>query len=58
MSIKQTKGLVDRMSQIKPKVREMGINPEGKGKIDLIHEIQRLEGNSPCYGFGLLRALI
>jgi len=41
------------IKQIKQKAKEMGINPEGESKLELIHKIQSAEGNHPCYGKGM-----
>jgi hypothetical protein len=38
------------MNDIKIKARGLGINPENMQKMDLIHSIQRAEGNTACYG--------
>ena len=38
------------MSEIKMKAKGLGINPGKMKKADLIHIIQKTEGNTPCYG--------
>jgi hypothetical protein len=39
------------MPEVKVKARALGINPGKMKKTDLIHAIQRAEGNSTCYGW-------
>lgn len=39
-----------KMQEIKLKAKELGINPFGKTKFNLIREIQRVEGNFDCFG--------
>jgi hypothetical protein len=38
------------MPEIKMKAKGLGIDPEKMKKPELIHAIQRAEGNSPCFG--------
>jgi predicted metal-binding transcription factor (methanogenesis marker protein 9) len=38
------------MAEIKEKARNHGIDPGNMKKIELIHAIQRSEGNNTCYG--------
>jgi hypothetical protein len=38
------------MAEIKDKAKNFGINPANMKKTDLIHAIQRAEGNTQCYG--------
>ena len=38
------------MPQIKQKAKDLGITPGKMKKTELIHTIQRAEGNTPCYG--------
>ncbi len=38
-----------KMQQIRAMAKQLGINSFGKTKKDLIHEIQRAEGNYDCY---------
>ncbi len=38
------------MKEIKNKARGLGLNPENMQKMELIHSIQRAEGNAPCFG--------
>ncbi len=40
------------MKEIREKARPLGISPEGMGKTDLIHAIQRAEGYADCYRRG------
>ena len=39
-----------KMADIAKKASGLGIDPAGMKKADLIHTIQRSEGNSECYG--------
>lgn len=39
------------MPEIKMKAKALGINPGKMKKTDLIHAIQRAEGNYTCYGW-------
>ena len=39
------------MPEIKVKAKALGINPGKMKKTDLIHAIQRAEGNYACYGW-------
>jgi hypothetical protein len=41
-----------KITQIKQKAKNLGINPGKMNKTDLIHAIQCAEGNSPCYASG------
>uniref|UniRef100_A0A6M3J7Q9 SAP domain-containing protein n=1 Tax=viral metagenome TaxID=1070528 RepID=A0A6M3J7Q9_9ZZZZ len=41
------------IEQIKAKAGEMGINPEGKNQMELIHAIQEAEGFYQCFGKGM-----
>lgn len=38
------------MSEIKEKAKNLGINSTNLKKTELIHAIQRAEGNNTCYG--------
>jgi predicted metal-binding transcription factor (methanogenesis marker protein 9) len=38
------------MAEIKEKAKYLGINSANLKKSDLIHAIQRAEGNNTCYG--------
>ncbi len=38
------------MANIKEKAKNLGINPANMKKTELIHAIQRAEGNNTCYG--------
>lgn len=39
-----------RRRDIVKKAKEFGVNPRGLSKAELIHAIQRAEGNFDCYG--------
>ncbi len=39
-----------KMREVMKMAKPLGIKSFGKKKIDLIHEIQRKEGNLDCYG--------
>jgi hypothetical protein len=39
-----------KMEDIRKKARKLGINTGKMGKAELIHAIQRTEGNTPCFG--------
>jgi hypothetical protein len=39
-----------KMQEVKAKAKAMKINSFGKTKVELIREIQRMEGNFDCYG--------
>jgi hypothetical protein len=39
-----------KMTQIRQKAKDLGIEPGQMKKAELIHAIQRAEGYSPCYG--------
>ena len=39
-----------KMEDIKKKAKKLGINAGKMKKAELIHTIQRTEGNTPCYG--------
>ena len=38
------------MPQIRDKAKKLGIKPGKMTKVQLIHEIQKTEGNFPCFG--------
>jgi predicted metal-binding transcription factor (methanogenesis marker protein 9) len=38
------------MTEIKDKAKNLGINSANMKKTELIHAIQRAEGNATCYG--------
>lgn len=38
------------MQEIRAIAKKMGINSFAKSKVELIHEIQRKEGNFDCFG--------
>jgi hypothetical protein len=38
------------MNEIKIKARGLGLNTDNTQKTELIHSIQRAEGNNPCFG--------
>jgi len=38
------------MAEIKEKAKNLGINSANLKKTELIHSIQRAEGNNACYG--------
>jgi hypothetical protein len=39
-----------KMEDIKKKAKKLGINFGKMSKTELIHTIQKTEGNTPCYG--------
>jgi hypothetical protein len=39
-----------KMTELKNKAKGMGIKPGRMKKTDLVHTIQKTEGNTPCYG--------
>jgi hypothetical protein len=39
-----------KINEIKKKAKTLGINPNNKKKTDLIHAIQKTEGNTECFG--------
>jgi hypothetical protein len=39
-----------KMAAIKKKAEPFGINPNNMKKAELIHAIQKAEGNTPCFG--------
>ena len=39
-----------KIGQIKQKAKDLGIEPGKMKKAELIHSIQRAEGNNPCFG--------
>ena len=39
-----------KMTEIKDKAKGLGIDPGTMKKHELIHAIQRAEGNTPCFG--------
>ena len=38
------------IEKVREKARVLGIKPYGMKKLDLIREIQKKEGNFPCFG--------
>lgn len=38
------------MQDVRAKARQMGLRTGRMKKADMIHSIQRAEGNQPCYG--------
>jgi len=38
------------IAKVREKARGLGIKPYGMKKLDLIREIQKKEGNFPCFG--------
>lgn len=38
-----------KMNLVKEKAKEVGIKAGKKNKVNLIREIQQVEGNSPCF---------
>jgi len=44
------KGKVMTMADIRQKAISLGIQPGQMDKAELIHSIQRTEGNTPCFG--------
>ena len=38
------------IEKVRKKARVLGIKPYGMKKLDLIREIQKKEGNFPCFG--------
>ena len=44
------KGKAMTMSEIRQKAISRGIQPGQMDKAELIHSIQRAEGNTPCFG--------
>jgi predicted metal-binding transcription factor (methanogenesis marker protein 9) len=44
------KGIDMKVAEIKKKAKELGITSGKMKKAELIHSIQRAEGNNPCYG--------
>ncbi|MBN1795815.1 MAG: Rho termination factor N-terminal domain-containing protein [Sedimentisphaerales bacterium] len=45
-----TKPKTMSLNQIRKKAQELGIDPGKMKKPQLIHEIQKAEGNQPCFG--------
>ena len=43
-------GIDTDLSWVNEKANFLGIDTEGKSKIDVIHDIQQAEGNAPCFG--------
>lgn len=43
-----------KMSEIRDKARQVGINPDDMKKTELIRAIQSAENFSPCYGTGVV----
>lgn len=39
-----------KINAVKEKAKELGINCGKMKKAELIHSIQRAEGNTPCFG--------
>lgn len=39
-----------KMQEIRSMAKQLGINSYGKARTDLIHQIQRAEGNYECFG--------
>lgn len=50
MTAVKTLGKSMTMAELKNKARNLGVNPGGMKKTELIHAIQRAEGYTPCYG--------
>ena len=46
----KTKSKTMNLTQIKNKAKGLGINPGKMKKVQLIHEVQKAEGNQPCFG--------
>lgn len=38
-----------KVSVVKEKAKEVGVKPGKMKKLELVHEIQKMEGNSPCF---------
>ncbi len=39
-----------KIAEIRAKAKPLGINPGKMKKLELIHSIQKAEGNTPCFG--------
>lgn len=39
-----------KMTEVRQRAKLLGIKPGRKRKADLIREVQRTEGNFPCFG--------
>jgi hypothetical protein len=39
-----------KMPELKAKAKPLGINPNKMKKAELVHAIQKAEGNTPCFG--------
>jgi len=39
-----------KMAELRRKAKPLGIHPSKMKKAELIHSIQRAEGNTPCFG--------
>jgi len=39
-----------KMSEIKKKAKKLAINPGQMNRTELIHAVQKAEGNTPCFG--------
>jgi hypothetical protein len=50
MSPVTSKSKTMKITQIREKAKGLGIDPGNMKKTELIHAIQRAEGNTPCYG--------
>jgi DNA polymerase/3'-5' exonuclease PolX len=44
------KELTMKMQEIREMAKKLGVRSFGKSKVELIREIQRAEGNFPCFG--------
>lgn len=38
-----------KVAVVKEKAKELGVKPGKMKKVELVHEIQKIEGNSPCF---------
>ena len=47
---KFAKEKIMKLGEMKKKAKMLGIEPGNMSKTELIHAIQRAEGNTPCYG--------
>ena len=50
MIMKNFVGRYMKILEIKEKAKSLGIKPGSMKKADLIHEIQKAEGCTPCFG--------
>lgn len=50
MSPVTSKSKTMKITQVRQKAKDLGIQPGKMKKAELIHAIQRAEGNNPCYG--------